>query len=128
MNYIVLDLEWNQSPEGREQENPQIPFEILQIGAVKLDRDLNVTDQFCERIRPVVYPEIHYKIQEILRLNPGRLPKRKNVSASGEGFFFLVRSLTLLLLYVGTFRFNRTAAEFEVSRYRIPVFISSVFL
>ena len=70
MNYIVLDLEWNQSPEGREQENPQIPFEILQIGAVKLDRDLNVTDQFCERIRPVVYPEIHYKIQEILRLNP----------------------------------------------------------
>ena len=29
MNYIVLDLEWNQSPNGKELENPHLPFEII---------------------------------------------------------------------------------------------------
>ena len=37
MNYIVLDLEWNQSNTGKEPEAGQIPFEIIDIGAVKLD-------------------------------------------------------------------------------------------
>ena len=32
MNYIVFDLEWNQSPGGRYRENPKLPFEILQAG------------------------------------------------------------------------------------------------
>ena len=35
MNYIVLDLEWNQCPEGKEKENSRIPFEIIEIGAVR---------------------------------------------------------------------------------------------
>ena len=37
MNYIVFDLEWNQCPYGKERENRRLPFEILEIGAVKLD-------------------------------------------------------------------------------------------
>ena len=37
MNYIVFDLEWNQCPGGKEKENKKLPFEIIQIGAVKLD-------------------------------------------------------------------------------------------
>ena len=36
MNYIVLDLEWNQAC-NHEFENPRIPFEIIEIGAVKLN-------------------------------------------------------------------------------------------
>ena len=35
MNYIVLDLEWNQCPEGKEKEDSRIPFEIIEIGAVR---------------------------------------------------------------------------------------------
>ena len=30
MNYIVLDLEWNQSPLGKEFENKRLPFEIIE--------------------------------------------------------------------------------------------------
>ena len=37
MKYIVLDLEWNQSARGKSFEKKEIPFEIIQIGAVKLD-------------------------------------------------------------------------------------------
>ena len=37
MNYVVLDLEWNQANGITEHEVPAIPFEIVEIGAVKLD-------------------------------------------------------------------------------------------
>lgn len=33
MNYIVLDLEWNQSDTGKEPEVKALPFEIIDIGA-----------------------------------------------------------------------------------------------
>ena len=42
MNYIVFDLEWNQSPDGKKFENARLPFEIIEIGAVKLDKDKNI--------------------------------------------------------------------------------------
>ena len=37
MNYIVFDLEWNQSAEGKECSVEHMPFEIIEIGAVKLN-------------------------------------------------------------------------------------------
>ena len=37
MNYIVLDLEWNQSAKGKKYALPGMPFEIIQMGAVKLN-------------------------------------------------------------------------------------------
>ena len=37
MNYIVFDLEWNQCPDGKEKEIKDMPFEIIEIGADKLD-------------------------------------------------------------------------------------------
>ena len=39
MNYIVLDLEWNQCPTGKSGEIRRLPFEIIEIGAVKLDKN-----------------------------------------------------------------------------------------
>ena len=38
MNYVVLDLEWNQSTNGRP-EVPGIPFEVIEVGAIKLNSD-----------------------------------------------------------------------------------------
>ena len=73
MNYIVFDLEWNQSPNGKEGEHKDLPFEIIEIGAVKLDSSLNMISQFCETIRPQVYPELHYVIQEITHFNSNEL-------------------------------------------------------
>ena len=46
MNYVVLDLEWNQSPHGKNDSIEDLPFEIIEIGAVKLDGSLNVVDSF----------------------------------------------------------------------------------
>ena len=52
--YIVLDLEWNQSPIGKEGAVEAIPFEIIEIGAVKLDENLEYMSEFHEFISPVV--------------------------------------------------------------------------
>ena len=35
MNIIVTDLEWNQATPGVTENVPLIPFEIIEIGAVK---------------------------------------------------------------------------------------------
>ena len=42
MNYIVFDLEWNQNPSGKKTRNDRLPFEIIEIGAVK---SFSPTDQ-----------------------------------------------------------------------------------
>ena len=48
MNYIVLDLEWNQSYRGKQYTVEGLPFEIIQIGAVKLDENKNVPPKELE--------------------------------------------------------------------------------
>lgn len=68
MNYIVLDLEWNQCPDGKEKEQPLLPFEIIEIGAVKLDSSHVVLDHFHEIIRPQVYTSLHFMTREIVTL------------------------------------------------------------
>ena len=41
MNYIVFDLEWNQNPAGKKSRNDRLPFEIIEIGAVKVNENAN---------------------------------------------------------------------------------------
>lgn len=60
MEYVILDLEWNQSPFGKAASNRQMPFEIIEIGAVKLDEDGIEVDRFSEIIKPKLYKKMHY--------------------------------------------------------------------
>ena len=68
MNYIVFDLEWNQSPEGKERSDRYLPFEIVEIGAVKLDQNRKPIGEFRRLVKPQVYEELHFKIQEVTGL------------------------------------------------------------
>ena len=46
-NYIVFDLEWNQSSGGRDCSSPRLAFEIFEIGAVKLNENFEkVVEEF----------------------------------------------------------------------------------
>lgn len=60
MEYIVVDFEWNQSPYGKSASNKRLPFEIIEIGAVKLDEDGREIDRFSEVIKPKVYRKMHH--------------------------------------------------------------------
>ena len=78
MNYIVLDLEWNQSNTGLEPYADKLPFEIIEIGAIKLNSDLTMISEFSELVKPVVYHELHHitskiihmKMEELMRGEP----------------------------------------------------------
>lgn len=74
-HYIVLDLEWNQSSGGREASIDRLPFEIIEIGAVKLDESLRIVSEFRRLVRPQVYRTLHYKISEVTHLTAEQLER-----------------------------------------------------
>lgn len=88
MNYIVFDLEWNQCPYGKNRENPRLPFEIIEIGAVKLDNEKRTADEFHRIIHPVVYKKMHFRTQEILGMDMRSLEQ-------GEFFYKAVKEFLL---------------------------------
>ena len=69
MNYIVFDLEFNQSFDFKTgssaASNPECPFEIIQIGAVKLNSSLETVGYFNYYIKPVIYKRIHPYVEKI---------------------------------------------------------------
>ncbi len=68
MNYIILDLEWNQCPYGKKKEDPKLPFEIIEIGAVKLNSNFEEEDTFHETIKPVLYRKLHYMTRSVIHM------------------------------------------------------------
>lgn len=84
MNYIVFDLEWNQCPYGKGQENERIPFEIIEIGAVKLNSEKQIIDQYQILIQPRVYKKLHFRTKEIIQLSMKELEK-------GTAFYKAIR-------------------------------------
>lgn len=74
MNYIVLDLEWNQATDKYIRDYG-LPFEILEIGAVKLNRKMKVIGNFDEIIKPQIYHTIHYMTTKIVNLEKEELEK-----------------------------------------------------
>lgn len=87
--YIVFDLEWNQSAEGKAGEIPDLPFEIIEIGAVKLDEDFRVIGTFSRFIRPEVYRKLHFKVLEIMHLGMEELRSRGEAFEEVMQAFFL---------------------------------------
>ncbi|MEG0564920.1 MAG: 3'-5' exonuclease [Hungatella sp.] len=72
-NYIVFDLEWNQSPQGKDNSIEELPFEIIEIGAVKLDENFQSISEFHKLVLPKVYQQMHYKISEVTHMNMAQL-------------------------------------------------------
>ncbi len=73
MSYIVLDLEFNQAYDFEKNKTilliPSCRFEIIQIGAVKLDNNFNIIDKINLYIRPNLYKEIHPYVEKITGLS-----------------------------------------------------------
>ena len=77
MHYIVLDLEWNQptnfnSPVFRKIGDSLL-FEVIQIGAVKLDDRFEVIDSISLPIRPTHYTNIHPRVRRMTHLGQEEL-------------------------------------------------------
>lgn len=77
MNYVVLDLEWNQSNTGDEPEVKIMPFEIIDIGAIKLNEDRVMIDEYNQLVKPVVYRHMHKITGNLIHLHMKDLEKGK---------------------------------------------------
>lgn len=77
MNYIVLDLEWNQPRYAREMiEDPvHLVGEIVQIGAVRMNERLSIKDELRLTVRPRYYRKLHRKVARITGLDSEVLNK-----------------------------------------------------
>lgn len=77
MNYIVMDLEWNQSNTGQEEEIATIPFEIIEIGAVELNDAFVMISEFSSLIKPEIYRELHQITSKLIHLQMQELERGK---------------------------------------------------
>ncbi|WP_168121532.1 3'-5' exonuclease [Paenibacillus sp. HB172176] len=59
MDYIVLDIEFN----GRKFAS-ELPMEVIEIGAVRLDSSLQAVDEFTAFIKPVYFAKLNSFIQK----------------------------------------------------------------
>ena len=77
MDYIVLDMEWNQpwpgSPSSRKVLPVHIRGEIIQIGAVRVTEDQQVADEFQVLIKPKYYRHLNRRVSKLTGIKESRL-------------------------------------------------------
>lgn len=79
MDYIVYDTEFNQpqpklyNPKSRFKPNRICPFEIIEIGAVKVNSDLEIVDNFYRLIKPVIYKRLSPIVMRKTGIRPHEL-------------------------------------------------------
>ncbi|VYT94536.1 exonuclease [Clostridium tertium] len=77
MKYIIFDLEFNQS-SNKEDRVLQLPFEIIQIGALKLDENFKTISTFNELVKPTVYKTVLCYIQDLTKITDEMVSTAKN--------------------------------------------------
>ena len=80
MQYIVLDLEWNQPWPGSYSARKVLPSpirgEIVQIGAVRMTEDGAVADEFQVLIRPAYYKKMNRKVASLTGIKDSMLKEQ----------------------------------------------------
>ncbi|MBR5485275.1 MAG: exonuclease domain-containing protein [Oscillospiraceae bacterium] len=75
MNYIIVDFEWNQPLTSKDMINEPFKLrgEIIQIGAVKLNENFELTDTFGAVVRPIHYTKMHEWVEKLTKINTQQL-------------------------------------------------------
>ena len=76
MHYIIFDLEFNQdfsSLKSSDNKSSRSLFEIIQIGAIKLDLNYNTITTFNRYIRPTIYEKINPFITDLTGITTKQL-------------------------------------------------------
>ena len=110
MNYVVLDLEWNQGVDKKKREKKKkVPnFEIIEIGAVRLNKNREKESEFSRLIKPQIYGKLHHVAKNLLHMKMEELQSGKpfvEVMADflrwcGEDFIFCRRGCLINPMHV----------------------------
>ena len=90
MDYIVLDLEWNQpmsyNSSAYKSVGGKLLFEMIQIGAIRLNERLEITDSFNQLIQPTHYIRLHPRIRRITGISQEDLCDAPQFAEAAENF------------------------------------------
>ncbi len=90
MKYIVVDLEWNQALSSKSPVFNRLPLhlrgEIIEIGAVMLNDDFSLGEEFSIDIKPVYFKKMHYKVKKITGFDAERLSNGVSFPVAYERF------------------------------------------
>ncbi len=90
MNYIVVDLEWNQpmsfDSHVYREVGDRLIFEMIQIGAVKVGENFEVVDSISIPIQPTHYVKIHPRIKRMTQLGPEQLAGQPHFNEAMDQF------------------------------------------
>lgn len=89
MSYVILDLEWNGS---YSKVLHKFVNEIIEIGAVKLDDELNVCDTFTMLVAPKIGKKLCSKVKQLTKIT--------NEELKDEGVSF-IRAISLFSDFLG---------------------------
>ena len=85
MNYIIFDLEFNQDFKEKSQESlnekqdntPKLTFEIIQIGAVKINENFEKISTFSSLIKPKVHTKLHPYVHKMTGITEEQLESKE---------------------------------------------------
>ncbi len=68
-NYIIFDLEWNQGEAPVTVDGKTLSFEIVEIGAVKLNEEKKKVGEFSRLIKPQIHKQMHKITGKLIHLS-----------------------------------------------------------
>ncbi len=85
-NYIVFDLEWNQGEAPVTENGKTLIFEIVEIGAVKLNEKKEKVGEFSRLIKPQVFKQMHRITGKLIHLTMEDLEKGESFQEVASEF------------------------------------------
>lgn len=109
MNYVIYDLEFNQKTNKSEEIDEstnlnvcEMNFEIIQIGAVKLNENFETISTFSSLIKPTLYKEIHPFVEKLTKITTEMTDAAENFTAVHEKFLKFIGEEETVLCIWGT--------------------------
>ena len=91
MYYITLDLEWNQAYAEKalavqRRLCSRLRGEVIQIGAVKLDRNLNICGSYQIIVKPKYFKKLHKHVSELTGITQEKMDLGISLPEAAESF------------------------------------------
>lgn len=91
MYYITLDLEWNQAYAQKalavqRQLSARLRGEVIQIGAVKLDKNLRICGSYQVIVKPKYYKKLHKHVSELTGITQEQMDVGTPLTVAAENF------------------------------------------
>ncbi len=98
---MVYDLEFNHQ-YSKDDKASNITFEVIQIGAVKLNSNLEVVSTFNRLIKPTVHTEIHPFIKDLTQITTEMVNSEKYFSDVYDDFIKFIGNKEFTVCIWGT--------------------------